>query len=246
VAPTTPGPSPRRPLPSPRTGTTMSAVAVLTAASDSVRRSSPIPGCVRSRRPPTPRLCVSFSRVCALTLGRRIASGCAYGRHAWTTRSRTCTMLDGERLLAPTEAARQLDVSMRTIERLVASRPATPSNWRWLVGWSGARGQARDVPDGAFRRHMTAIVRSVVAAVAPSASRPDWQGARLTTCASCCVGLEAGPRPTRNSPSTGSARPVTVLRRTTGRLAMATVAHRFDLTWSPGTAAGDFQPRHLW
>jgi hypothetical protein len=143
-------------------------------------------------------------------------------------------MLDGERLLAPTEAARQLDVSMRTIERLVASRPATPSNWRWLVGWSGARGQARDVPDGAFRRHMTAIVRSVVAAVAPSASRPDWQGARLTTCASCCVGLEAGPRPTRNSPSTGSARPVTVLRRATGRLAMATVAHRFDLTWSPG------------
>src|SRR3954449_7662315 len=25
-----------------------------------------------------------------------------------------------------------------------------------------------------------------------------------------------------------------------GRLAMATVAHRFDLTWSPGRAAGDF------
>jgi len=24
-----------------------------------------------------------------------------------------------------------------------------------------------------------------------------------------------------------------------GRLAMATVAHRFDLTWSPGAAAGD-------
>src|SRR4051794_27874950 len=26
----------------------------------------------------------------------------------------------------------------------------------------------------------------------------------------------------------------------TGRLAMATAAHRFDLPWSPGTAAGDF------
>ena len=120
----------------------------------------------------------------ALTRGRRIASGCAYERHAWTTRSRTCTMLDGERLLEPTEAAGQLGVSMRTIERLGASRPATPSNWGWLVGRSGARGQARDVPDGAFRRHAAASVRSVVAAVASSASRPDKQGARLTTCAS--------------------------------------------------------------
>lgn len=120
----------------------------------------------------------------ALTRRRRIASGCAYERHAWTTRSRTCTMLDGERLLEPAEAAGQLGVSMRTIERLGASRPATPSNWGWLVGRSGARGQARDVPDGAFRRHAAASVRSVVAAVASSASRPDKQGARLTTCAS--------------------------------------------------------------
>jgi hypothetical protein len=124
-------------------------------------------------------------------------------------------MLDGERLLAPTEAARQLDVSMRTIERLVGSRPATPSNWRWLVGWSGARGQARDVPDGAFRRHMTVIVRSVVAAVAPPASRPDKQGARLTTCASyprrtrrlVCGRPGTRPRPAPHGPSPFSSAP---------------------------------------
>ena len=51
---------------------------------------------------------------------------------------------------------------------------------------------------------------------------------------------KAGPQPTRNSPSTGSAQPFTVFQRATGRFVMATVAHRFDLTWSPGTAAGDF------
>jgi hypothetical protein len=152
----------------------------------------------------------------ALTRGRRIASGCAYERHAWTTRSRTCTMLDGERLLAPTEAAGQLGVSVRTMERLVASRPATPSNRGWLVGWSGARGPVRDVPDGAFRRHATASVRSVVAAVASSVSRPDKQGARLTTCALyphrprwlSCTGTR--PRPAPHGPSPfSSASPAT-------------------------------------
>jgi hypothetical protein len=37
-------------------------------------------------------------------------------------------MPDSERLLVTTEADGQLDVSMRTIERLVASWLATPSN----------------------------------------------------------------------------------------------------------------------
>jgi hypothetical protein len=66
----------------------------------------------------------------------------------------------------------------------------------WHVGWSEGRGQARDVPDGAFRRRMAAIVRrSVAAAVAPSASGPDKQEARLTAWPSYPpVASRTGPR----------------------------------------------------
>jgi len=67
---------------------------------------------------------VGFSRVCGTTLARGTASGCACQRHAWTTRSRTRTMPDGGRLLVTDRGRRQLGVSVRTVERLVAaSRP---------------------------------------------------------------------------------------------------------------------------
>src|SRR4051812_25809190 len=58
------------------------------------------------------------------TLRRGTASGCACQRHAWTTRSRTRTMPDGGRLPVTNRGRRQLGVSVRTVERLVAaSRP---------------------------------------------------------------------------------------------------------------------------
>ena len=64
----------------------------------------------------------------------------------------------------PTEAAERPGVSARTVERLVAAsrQSVQPGMAR---GWSGGEDR-RDVPDDAFRRHVTAIVRSVPAAVA--------------------------------------------------------------------------------
>jgi hypothetical protein len=61
-----------------------------------------------------------------MSVGRGTASGCACQRHTWTTRSRTRTMPDGGRLLVTDRGRRQLGVSVRTVERLVAaSRPDT-------------------------------------------------------------------------------------------------------------------------
>jgi hypothetical protein len=61
-----------------------------------------------------------------MNVGRGTASGCACQRHTWTTRSRTRTMPDGGRLLVTDRGRRQLGVSVRTVERLVAaSRPDT-------------------------------------------------------------------------------------------------------------------------
>jgi hypothetical protein len=120
---------------------------------------------------------------------------------------------------------------LMTNGRRVAGQPPRTSDWGGLVGWPGALGQARDVADGAFRRHMTAIVPSVAAAAEPpSAARPDKQGARLTH-----------PRRIDERPEGWAAadpelaldrfRPVIVLQRAAGHAALATAPHRFDLTW---------------
>ena len=95
-------------------------------------------------------------------------------------------MPDGGRLLVTDRGRRQLGVSVRTVERLVA------------------------------------------------ASRPDKRReAQLTTCASYPpIGLESRAASNPDSPLTGSARPFTVspARRTNGRTALTTIAHRFHLT----------------
>jgi hypothetical protein len=94
-------------------------------------------------------------------------------------------MPDGGRLLVTDRGRRQLGVSVRTVERLVA------------------------------------------------ASRPDKRReARLTTWASYPpIGLEGWAASDPDSPLTGSERPFTVspARRTNGRTALTTVAHRFHL-----------------
>jgi hypothetical protein len=79
---------------------------------------------VRPLRSLQDRATRQLQSVCGSTLGRGTASGCACQRHAWTTRSRTRTMPDGGRLLVTNRGRRQLGVSVRTVERLVAaSRP---------------------------------------------------------------------------------------------------------------------------
>jgi hypothetical protein len=73
------------------------------------------------------------------------------------------------RLLGTTETAEQPGVSARTVERLVAAsrQSVQPAMAR------GCQGQARDVPDDAFRRRTTAIVRPVAATEGPGQQTPQ-------------------------------------------------------------------------
>jgi len=106
---------------------------------------------------------VSFSRVCGTTLGRGTASGRACQRHPWTTRSRTRTMPDGGRLLVTDRGRRQLGVSVRTVERLVAaSRPDKRREARLTtcasyapVGLEGWAASDPDSPLAGFARPFT-------------------------------------------------------------------------------------------
>jgi hypothetical protein len=85
-------------------------------------------------------------------------------------------------------AVRCLDANRRTsCGRQPAIRPTADGSW----GWSGARtGEARNVPDHAFRRHMTAIVPPVAGGGALG-QPPEKQAAQLPTCASYSpIGLE--------------------------------------------------------
>jgi hypothetical protein len=107
---------------------------------------------------------VSFSRVCGTTLGRGTASGCACQRHAWTTRSRTRTMLDGGRLLITDRGRWQLGVSLRTVERLVAaSRPSKrEARLTTCVSYPpiGLEGWAASDPDSPLAGSAAALRRS--------------------------------------------------------------------------------------
>jgi hypothetical protein len=82
-------------------------------------------------------------------------------------------------------------VSRREPSNVLWPPAGNPSNREWLMGWSGARtGEARDVPDQAFRRRMTAIVRPMGGG--GSLGQPaEKQDAQLPTCASYSpIGLE--------------------------------------------------------
>ncbi len=111
-------------------------------------------------------------------------SGCACQGHVWTTGNRPLTMPGWRAATAyqPRPPSSPVsDANRRTsCGRQPTIRPTGDGSW----GWSGARtGEARDVPDHAFRRHMTAIVRPMGGGGALG-QPPEKQDAQLPTCAS--------------------------------------------------------------
>jgi hypothetical protein len=103
--------------------------------------------------------------VCGSTLGRGTASGCACQRHAWTTRSRIRTMPDGGRLLVTNRGRRQLGVSVRTVERLVAASRPDKREARLMPTCAsyppiGLGGWAASAPDSPFHWFRAALHHS--------------------------------------------------------------------------------------